>query len=134
VSSHPNAFADTGMLNISLGLDGANLEKSLRLIRAEAERLKSVPPKPAELRRAKEYAIGISRMSLERTSAQNMRAGTSVLIYEEIQDPEIVHEKLRAVQADEITDAAIAFLDFSKCTAAVIGPDPRKDLVESLLS
>jgi predicted Zn-dependent peptidase len=134
VSTHPNPFADTGMFNISLGLDGANLERSLRLIRSEVDRIRNTPPKAAELRRAKEYAVGISRMSLERSSAQNVRAGMSVLIYGEIPDPEIMHEHLRAVTAEQITSAARDFLDFSKSTTAIIGPNPDAKLVKDLLS
>ncbi len=134
VSTHPNLLADTGMFNISVGLDGSNLEKSLRIIRSEIEALKSTPPKPAELRRAKEYAIGISRMSLERSSAQNMRVGMSVLVYGEIHDPETMHERLRAVTAEEICAVTQDFLDFKKATVAVIGPNPQEKLLRDLIS
>ena len=75
VSAHPSSFNDTGMLNISLGLEQRNVEKSLRLILSTFEDLKKRPVRPAELKRAKEYAVGTSRMSLERTSTQNMRLG-----------------------------------------------------------
>ncbi len=134
VSTHPSLFADTGMFNISVGLDGTNLEKSLRIIRSEIAALKSTPPKTAELRRAKEYAIGISRMSLERSSAQNMRVGMSVLVYGEIHDPEIMHERLRAVTAEEISQVAQDFLDFKKATVAVIGPNPQEKLLRDWIS
>ena len=134
VSTHPNLFADTGMFNISVGLDGSNLEKSLRIIRSEIAAIKSIPPKAAELRRAKEYAIGISRMSLERSSAQNMRVGMSVLVYGEIHDPEAMHERIRAVTAEEISQVAQDFLDFKRATVAVIGPNPQEKLLRDLLA
>ncbi|MEX1117736.1 MAG: pitrilysin family protein, partial [Terrimicrobiaceae bacterium] len=134
VNTHPNLFADTGMFNISVGLDGSNMEKSLRLILSEVTAIKSTPPKPAELKRAKEYAIGISRMSLERSSSQNMRVGMSVLVYGEIHDPETMHERLRAVTAEEISEVAREFLDFQKATVAVIGPNPQEKLIRDLIS
>lgn len=134
VSTHPGPFDDTGMFNISLGLDAKNLEKSLCLILAEIQRIKKIPPRPAELRRAKEYAIGISRMSLERTSSQNARAGNSVLIYGEILEPKDVHARLRAVTAEEVSQAARQFLDPLKATVAIVGPDPQPSKVKSIFS
>ena len=82
------------MLNISLGLEQRNVEKSLRLILSTFKNLKRHVVRPAELKRAKEYAVGTSRMSLERTSSQNMRVGGSVLVYGKIIDPEEVHSRL----------------------------------------
>jgi len=133
VSTHPNPFADTGMFNISLGLEARNVVKSLRLIRAEIERIKRTPPGAAEFRRAKEYAIGSSRMSLERTSSQNMRAGASVLTYGEIVNFEEVHAKLRAVPAAEVCEVASKLLDFEQATVAIVGPSPNQSMVTSIL-
>jgi predicted Zn-dependent peptidase len=99
---------------------------------AEAMRLED-ERKAAELRRAKEYAIGISRMSLERSSAQNMRVGMSVLVYGDIHDPEAMHERLRAVTAEEISELARDFLDFEKATISVIGPNPDQALVRGVI-
>lgn len=134
VSTHPVPFEDTGLFNISLGLDAKNLEKSLRLILSEIRRIQECPPRPAELRRAKEYAIGISRMSLERTTSQNARAGNSVLIYGEILDSEEVHNQLRGVTAEEVSLVARRFLDPRKATVAVVGPDPQTDKIVPIFS
>lgn len=133
VSTHPACFEDTGMLNISLGLDQKNVEKSLRLILAAFEEVKNRPVRAAELKRAKEYAVGTSRMSLERTSSQNMRLGGSVLVYGKIMPSEDVHAKLRAVTAEDIQAAARDFLDASKATVAIIGPSPEASEIEKVL-
>jgi predicted Zn-dependent peptidase len=122
VSSQPSTFADTGMLNISLGLDHRNLAKSLALILTAFEKLRTEPVGTAELRRAKEYAIGTSRMSLERTSSQNMRLGNSVLTYGRVVTPDIIHDRIRAVTAEQILAVARKFLDPATLTLAVIGP------------
>jgi predicted Zn-dependent peptidase len=133
VSTHPSCFEDTGMLNISLGLDQRNVEKSLRLILAAFADIKARPPRPAELKRAKEYAVGTSRMSLERTSSQNMRLGGSVLVYGKIIDPEEVHAKLRAVTAEDVQAVAADFLDARKATVAIVGPSPEAAEIEKIL-
>ncbi len=129
VSTHPSSFNDTGMLNLSLGLEQRNVEKSLRLILSTFEDLKKRPVRPAELRRAKEYAVGTSRMSLERTSAQNMRLGGSVLVYGKIIDPEEVHSRLRAVTSEEVQSVARDFLDSRRATAAIVGPAPDEEAI-----
>jgi predicted Zn-dependent peptidase len=72
-------------------------------------------------------------MSLERTSAQNMRLGGSVLVYGKIIDPEDVHSRLRAVTAEEVQSAAADFLDSRRATAAIVGPAPDDGAIESIL-
>ena len=121
------------MLNLSLGLEQRNVDKSLRLILSAFEDLKKRPPPAAELKRAKEYAVGTSRMSLERTSAQNMRLGGSVLVYGRIIDPEEVHSRLRAVTEEEVQSAAVDFLDPRRATAAVVGPAPDEAAIAGIL-
>ena len=133
VSTHPLTLDDGGLFNISVGLDRKNLERSLRLIFAEFERMRAQPVGAAELKRAKEYAVGSSRMSLERTSSQNMRLGSSVLVYGKIVDPEVVHEKIRAVTADEIRSAAREILDPSRLTLALVGPAPDEAMLAKVL-
>ena len=133
VSTHPLTLDDSGVFNLSVGLDRKNLEKSLRLILADFERISSHPVGPAELKRAKEYAVGSSRMSLERTSSQNMRLGSSVLVYGKIVDPESVHEKIRAVTAEEIRSAARAILDPSRIALALVGPSPDEKMLSRIL-
>jgi len=133
VSTHPLTLDDTGVFNISVGLDKKNLEKSLGLILAGFKVLGTKLVGTAELRRAKEYAIGSSRMSLERTSSQNMRLGSSVLVYGKIVDPEEVHEKIRAVTPEEIRVAAQEILDPSRITLALVGPSPDEEMLQRIL-
>lgn len=133
ISTHPQTFNDSGVFNISVGLDRRNLEKSLNLIFEQFGVLREKPVGAAELKRAKEYAIGSSRMSLERSSSQNMRMGSSVLVYGQIVDPETVHEQLRAVTAAEIQSVAREVLDTSGLTLALVGPDPDEKMLAGIL-
>lgn len=121
VNTHVSQFSDCGALSISCGLDAKNLERSLALIYRECDRLKSQPASAAELRRAKDYTIGMGRMSLEKTSSQNSRLGFSVLTFGKIIDPETVHRKLREVTAEEVQAIAKEVLDPRHLCAAVVG-------------
>jgi predicted Zn-dependent peptidase len=73
-------------------------------------------------------------MSLERTSSQNMRLGGSILAHDTVVDPEVVHERLRAITAEEVRDAAREMLDPSRITVAVVGPNPDEKMLKKLLA
>ncbi len=134
VSTHPSMFDDTGMLNLSLGLDQRNVGKSLRVILATFEDLRKRPVRPAELRRAKEYAVGTSRMALERSSNQNSRLGGSVIVHGRIVEAAELHAQVRAVTAEDVQSAARDLLDPRRATVAVVGPAPDLAGIEALLS
>jgi len=133
VSSNVSQYEDTGVINFYIGLDARNLEKSLGLVSREFRRLREEPVRTAELNRAKEYAIGSSRMSLERTSAQNSRIGYSTLFYGEVVDAEEAHTRLRAVTAEDVRRVARESLLPQKMTMTVIGALPEKTMIASYL-
>jgi predicted Zn-dependent peptidase len=134
VGSHITSLTDGACLVISAGLDRANLAKSLALILAEFESLRSRHVGAAELRRAKEFVVGSSRMALERSQVQAMRLGGALLAHNRIDDPETVHARIRAVDADAIRDAARHILDPSRITLAVVGPNPDTPSLHTILS
>ncbi len=133
VSTHPLLLADCGVLNISVGLDRKNLGRTLALIFTQLERLKEKSVPPAELKRAKEYAVGSSRMSLERASTQSARIGGSLLAYGKIVRPEEAHERLRAVTAEEVRDVARSVLDTRRLALALVGPSPDEALLGKVI-
>lgn len=133
VSTHPLTLDDSGVLNVSIGLDRKNLQKSLELILAQFANLREKNVGSAELKRAKEYSVGSSRMSLERASTQSMRVGASVLVYGEILAPEVAHERIRAVTAEDIRVAASEILNPSRLSLALVGPDPDAAMLERIL-
>ena len=122
VSTHALPFSDCGMLNLSLGLDLKNLRRSLDVIQRQFRELRERPVGAAEFRRAKEYIIGTSLMSLERTSSRNAAIGNSVLSYGKIVDPFEIHEKVRAITPGEVQELARKLLQPEKATLAAVGP------------
>ncbi|MDD5200137.1 MAG: pitrilysin family protein [Terrimicrobiaceae bacterium] len=125
VSSNLSQYEDAGVLNFYIGLDAKNLEKALRLLCREFKKLRDEPVRAAELKRAKEYAIGSSRMALERTSAQNSRIGASTLFHGRVLDAEDVHARLRATDAGELQRVAGGSLRPQRMTMTVIGAIPE---------
>ncbi|MGH8048743.1 MAG: M16 family metallopeptidase [Chthoniobacterales bacterium] len=134
VSSSVSQYEDAGVINFYIGLDARNLEKALGLVCREFKRLRDEPVRAAELKRAKEYAIGSSRMSLERTSAQNSRIGYSTVFYGEVMDAEEAHAKMRAVKPEELQRVARASLRPECITMTLIGAFPDRPAIESWLT
>lgn len=132
VSTHVSAFQDTGVLGVSIGLDKRNLAKCLSLMFREFDRVREETVPAAELKRAKDYAIGTSRMAMEKTSSQNNRLGYSALLYGRLMDPEEIHEKIRAVTAEEILAVARNVLQRDHVAISAVGPLTEAELRAAL--
>lgn len=122
ISTYPVSFSDTGMLNLSIGLDAKNLPKAFQVISQQFARVREQLCSPAELKRAKEYTIGLSRMSMERTSSQSSRIGQSALGFGKVLDPEMLYAKIRAVTPENVQAMAQKILKPDGAAIAVIGP------------
>lgn len=133
VSSNVSQYEDAGVLNFYVGLDAKNLERALRLLCREFRRLRDQPVGAAELKRAKEYAIGSSRMSLERTGAQNSRIGYAAVFYGDVPDAEESHARLRAVTADDLRRVARAALRPRRTTMTIVGPRVERRAIAGIL-
>ncbi len=126
VSSNVSQYEDAGVINFYVGLDAKNLERAMTLLARELRRLREVPVGAAELKRAKEYAIGSSRMSLERTGAQNSRIGYSALFYGGVRDAEESHARIRATTAADLQRVARAALRMNRVTMTIVGAVPER--------
>ena len=79
-------------------------------------------PTAAELRKARDYAIGQTLMGLESTTNQMMWMGESLLGYAQVQDPGNVEKKVCAVTADDVQRVACYCLSKGRLGVAVVGP------------
>jgi predicted Zn-dependent peptidase len=122
IQSGVHLYHDTGALILSAGLDSKRSEQALELIARELGRLRERPAGRNEMARARDYAVGQIRMSLESTSAQMMWAGEHLLCHGEIITPESIIEALRLVTAEDIQAFRPAGMSM-----AMIAPDTDKD-------
>lgn len=133
VSTALSTHSDCGAFEIALGLDGEKVEKALGLILRECDRIASKGPSTAEVRRARDYSIGTSRMALERASTQNHRLGTSLLTYGKIVPPEKVYDRLAKVTPEEIRKVASRVFACHTLCLAMVGPGPGKEELLGLI-
>lgn len=115
-------LSDAGLISISAGLDTAKLERAIRLIMDELQRLCEKAPGVGELRKAKDYTIGQTTMGLESTTNQMMWLGESLLSYRKMTDPREVEARLQAVTTEEVRAVACHCLDKLRLGVAIVGP------------
>ena len=113
---------DTGALSISAGLDHDAVEKSLRVIVRELRSLTETLVGPGELRRARDFVIGQMELNLESTESQMNWIGESILAYEKIISPAEVKDRIAAVTAAAMRNAAREYLRPERMNLAVVSP------------
>ena len=121
IQSETMCLEDTGLLNISVGLDAEKVEKAVRLIAREFRKLATKNISARELRQAKDYSIGHTELCLESTTHQMMWLGESILAYGRAVDPTEVQERLAGVTVDELRATAAKILDPSQIGLAMVG-------------
>lgn len=122
IYSTPSFWDDVGDLVITAGLDAEKIEPSLRLILRELERLQEHPVGRAELRRARDYAIGQVDLSLENTENHMMWLGEQMTLSGRFVPPDQLKDNLAKVEASSIREAARACFRREHAALAVVSP------------
>lgn len=127
VYSSPSHWEDVGDLVISAGLETDKLEPVMKLIGRELRRLRDERVPAAELRRARDYALGQLELSLENTESHMMWLGESVLTTGRITPPAELRRRLAEVSAAEVQAAARAFFQPDRVGLALVSPRPSAE-------
>lgn len=122
VQSSTVAFRETGAVQIYADLDPQKLERALTEIRRECGRLRARAPGRTELKRAKDYIIGQTQISLDSATSQNTWMAESLMAHGRIALLNEVEEAVAAVDAEQVRVAAHECLWLSGAAAALIGP------------
>ena len=133
IHSTASFLEDTGDLVVSAGLDADKLHRVLRLIVAELRRLTERPPGAAELKRAVDYTVSQTELSLESTEYQMNWLGECVCGYGRIVRPAESLRRLARVTPAEIRAAARQFFHADRINLALISPLKRDDRLVRLL-
>lgn len=126
VQSSITQFHETGAFSVQVGLDSAQVPAALKLLAKEMRRTVEHRPSPGELQRAKDYAIGQLKLSLESTSNQMMWMGESMIGMGRIVHPREVIDSLRAVTAGEVQKIAADLFHPGRITLACISSDLKE--------
>jgi predicted Zn-dependent peptidase len=133
VYSTISGWEDVGSLDISAGIDAEQLPRVLRLVTRELRRCRDAAPTRAELRRARDYAIGQLRLSLENTESQMTWVGERWLGYGRIEPASATERAFAAVTPAQVRAVAQAFFRPERLSLALVSPLKSTAGLERLL-
>jgi len=133
VHSFQTDYADTGTLQIYMGVDPDDALPAMRAVLTELSRMRDDAVTARELERARNYAVGRLELRLEETRSMVSFIGSQEALHDRVLTMDEVIEALRAVTADDIQAlAARLFRDDALC-AVIIGPNMEGQSLERAL-
>ena len=111
IEANYSAYSDTGLFSIFFGTDPQQLDRSIRIVLKELQKLKEKPLGSLQLHRAKEQLMGQLAMSEENNTSLMLMMGKSLLDLGAIPSLESIFEKIRATSAKELQSIAEEMFD-----------------------
>ena len=133
VHSFQTDYADTGILQVYMGVDADDVVPATRGVLAELSRLRDEPVPAAELERARNYTLGRLELRLEESRSMASFLGSQEALHERVMTMDEVMEALRTVTADDIQALAGRLFHDDALCAAVIGPNLESRSLEGAL-
>jgi len=130
VHSFQTDYADTGILQVYMGVDADDVVPAMRGVLTELSRLRDEPIPAAELERARNFTLGRLELRLEESRSMASFLGSQEALHDRVMTMDEVMEALRAVTAEDIQAVAgRLFRDDALC-GAVIGPNLESGSLE----
>ena len=123
---------DSGVLQVSMGVDPENVEEALRATLGELARMRDGVPEE-ELERARRRAAGRMLMGMEDTRAVSAWNGSQALLHGEVKSVDEVNERYQAVAAEDIERLAHEYLCEDELRLAVVGPSGEAERLAEML-
>ena len=133
VHSFQTDYADTGILQVYMGVDADDVVPAMRGVLAELSRLRDEPVPPAELERARNYTLGRLELRLEESRSMASFLGSQEALHDRVMTMDEVIEALRKVSSDDIQALAGRLFREEALCAAVIGPNLGSGSLEGAL-
>lgn len=122
IDAHYIPYTDTGMFAIFFGTEPKQLDKCMRLVQQELNKLKDKRLSPKQLEAAKEQIKGQMAMAEENNMSLMMMMGRSVLDYNRVPSLEEVFEKIQAVSSAKLQRVANTMFSEKELSQLVIKP------------
>lgn len=133
VRTEPEFYTDSGFLMTQAGVDLNKIDKAVRVVLAEYQKIAFQLTNQEELKRAKEMIKGRFILSLEDSKNVAFRYALQVLLEKEIRTPEETIKLIDKVTAKDIQRVAKEIFKPEKLNLAVIGPFKQKERFKALL-
>jgi len=111
VESHYIPYSDNGIISIYLATDNNKIEKSIKLVKNELNKLCNTKLGPQQLKRSKQQLIGQIAIGQESDVNLMLAMGKSILLYNKIDSFEIVKNKIEQITDIELVEIAQKVFD-----------------------
>jgi predicted Zn-dependent peptidase len=119
VESNYSAYSDTGIFSVYFGTDKENYTKCVKLIKKEFESLRTKKLGIVQLKKAKRQLFGQIAIGSENNASLLLGMGKSFLLFNKVDDLDIIKEKIEAITVEDIQEIANEVLDIDKMSMLV---------------
>lgn len=126
-------MTDSGYLFTRAGVQKQNLEKAIKLIINEFNKVRTKKISTKELNKAKEYIKGKTLMSLESSSSVASFFGDQELLQKEMLTPTEIFKEIDKVTAEDILKVANKIFVNRNLNLAIVGPIKEESRLMNLL-
>ncbi len=136
VHSDSDMYHDIGVFGASAGVDPSRVEEALKVTINEFYTVASgeKPMTEEELQKAKDYVAGKMVLGFEDSENVAQYYGMKQLLTDQIELPEEILERIRAVTKEELAAVADRLIKSGELRLAVIGPFKDKQKFEDIIS
>ncbi len=113
------AYSDTGTITIYFGTDQENLDKAISLIKREIKLLQTKLLGHLQICKAQKQLVGQLAMSQENHEDLMLTLGKSFMIYNKMDDLDVIYKKINGITPDKLRDIANEILDFDKLSVLI---------------
>ncbi len=125
IYSFVNMHSDAGEVGVYMGTDGNKIDRSLKLIFRELDKLVQTPVSDRALGQAKNQVKGSLMLGLESMSNRMMRLGRQELYFQRYFTLDEVIEEVEAVTAADVQNLAAELFEPTKFSTAVLVPSGK---------
>lgn len=133
VLSTYESYSNRGYLLTYAGVDHANVEKTIRVVLEEYQKVCEKPPTDTELKRVKDYMRGTTLIGLEASNAVASFVGMEEMVTGKPLTIDEVFAKIDAVTPEALCAVANEIIRPERLNLAMIGPFKNKEQFEKLL-
>lgn len=133
VRSAQSAFADTGLLSISAGVEPEKLPEVIKIIKEQIDDLVQNGPSQEELDRAKGNLRGSLAISLEDSFEIGSFIAEEMLYQNKIRSIDEIMKSIDRVTAEEVKELAKEIFQKNRMGLSIIGPKSYNDSLKELI-
>ncbi len=131
IRSSMSRYYDTGVFEISAGMEHERLIETLEVVLGELRIIREIDVPADEFQRAKKYYIGGYLMHLEKTTDRMLNIGEKVMT-DTLDTPEKIIDDINKVNISDVKKAACEIFQNNKLNLAIIGQQENESKIEEV--